>query len=186
MIKHSVAETIQSRRTIKKFKQAAVPLELITELLEVAVWTPNHKMREPWRFIAVVEDGRKTLVETMKRVSESGKMGKPMNQAKIDHLLSIPAFVLVVMEEDPRPMIWEEDFAAVSALIQNFQLAAWERGLGMLWNTNSVIYSPEFREEFDVKPGEKIVAIMQIGYPAFVPKPMERISAKEKLTVFSK
>ncbi len=40
-------------------------------------------------------------------------------------------------------------------MIQNIQLAAWARGIGMIWRTNDWIYNPIFREALGVKPGEK-------------------------------
>ncbi|OMF26733.1 hypothetical protein BK133_20045 [Paenibacillus sp. FSL H8-0548] len=180
-----VAHAIQERRTIKNFKPDAVSLDLINELLNISVWAPNHKLREPWRFIAFVEGGRKTLVQLMKRDAEKGKMGKPMKKAKIDYLLEIPAHVVVIMPEDPRPNVWEEDFAAVSTLIQNFQLAAWERGLGVIWKTDAVIYSPEFRQSIGVQPGEKVVGILHVGYPETAPKPQTRTPATDRLTIIS-
>ncbi|WP_162515404.1 nitroreductase family protein [Paenibacillus pinistramenti] len=182
---YPVAQAIKERRSIKNFKNKPVSLEVIEELLDIAVWAPNHKIREPWRFIAYVEDGRKTLIQLLKREAESNKMGKPMKRAKIEYLLAIPAYLLVIMPEDPRPKVWEEDFAAVSAMIQNFQLAAWERGLGVIWKTDDFIYSPQVRQAIGVQPGEKIVGMLQIGYPEAVPKAQQRTSAAERLTVIS-
>lgn len=40
-------------------------------------------------------------------------------------------------------------------MIQNFQLAAWARGIGMIWRTNDWIYDPIFREAIGVESGEK-------------------------------
>lgn len=184
--KFPVAEAIRTRRTIKKFKEDAVSLELIQELLEIAMWAPNHKMREPWRFMAFVDEGKEQLVECLKADKLRGRDAQPMKPAKAEHLLSTPLFVAVVMPVDPRPMIFEEDFAAVSALIQNFQLAAWERGVGVLWNTMSTIYSPEFHEQIGVARGEKLVALLQIGYPDATPKARERKPVADVLTVISK
>ena len=183
---YPIAELIRSRRTIKKFKNEPVELDIITELLEVATWAPNHKMREPWRFIAVVDEGRERLVQWLKEEKERGKRAQPMTESKIAYLHSIPAFVAVVMPVDPRPMIFEEDHSAVSALVQNFQLAAWERGIGMLWNTDSSIYSPEFHKKIGVERGEKIVGLMYIGYPEMTPEARPRTPIEEKLTVISK
>lgn len=142
-------------------------------------------MREPWRFIAFLDEGKQHLVEVLKNEKEKGKFPRPMKPERLEQLLSIPAFVVVVMQADPRPMIFEEDFAAVSACIQNFQLAAWERGIGMLWNTDPTIYSPTFHAQIGVKPGEKVVGIMQIGYPDMTPKAQQRTSIEEKLTVIT-
>lgn len=183
--KWTIEEVIRSRRTIKRFKKDQVTLELIKELLDIAVWAPNHKMREPWRFIAFLDEGKKHLAEILKNEKEKGKFSRPMNQEKFERLLSIPAFVVVVMQVDPRPNIFQEDFAAVSACIQNFQLVAWERGIGMLWNTDQTIYSPTFHAQIGVKSGEKVVGIMQIGYPDMIPKAQQRTSIEEKLTVIT-
>ena len=179
----TIEDIIRSRRTIKRFKEDPIALETIQELLDIAVWVPNHKMREPWRFIAFLDEGKRHLVETVKREKEQGKFSRPMKPEKLAQWLSTPAFVVVVMPVDPRPMIFEEDFAAVSACIQNFQLAAWARGIGMLWNTDQTIYSPTFHAQIGVKPGEKVVGIMQIGYPAITPKARQRTPIEEKLTV---
>ena len=180
-----VEEIIRSRRTIKKFKKDAIPLETIKELLDIAVWAPNHKMREPWRFIAFVEEGKQHLINILKSEKEKGKFPRPMKPEKLEQLLAVPAFVVVVMSVDPRPNIFEEDYAAVSACIQNLQLAAWERGIGMLWSTDQVMYNPTFHEQIGVKPGEKVVGIMRMGYPEITPRAQQRTSIEDKLTVIT-
>lgn len=43
----AIEEIICSRRTIKQFKSDPISIETIKELLEVAVWAPNHKLHEP-------------------------------------------------------------------------------------------------------------------------------------------
>ncbi|MBP2242930.1 nitroreductase [Cytobacillus eiseniae] len=181
----TVEAGIRSRRTIKKFKTEPISLEMIKELLDIAIWAPNHKLREPWRFIAFLDEGKQLLVDGLRKEKEKGKFPRPMKPERVEHLLSIPAFVVVVMQVDPRPMIFEEDFAAVSACIQNFQLAAWERGIGMLWSTDQAMYSPTFHTQIGVKPGEKIVGIMQMGYPDLIPQARPRTSIEEKLTVMT-
>lgn len=181
----NVEEVIRSRRTIKRFKKDPISLDTIKELLDIAIWAPNHKKREPWRFIVFLDEGKQHFVEILKREKEKGKFSRSMKPERVEQLLSVPAFVVVVMPVDPRQNIFEEDFAAVNACIQNFQLAAWERGIGMLWNTEPTIYSPTFHEQIGVKPGEKVVGIMQMGYPDMIPIAQQRTSIEEKLTVIT-
>ena len=185
-LNNHVEKIIRERRSIKKFKPDAISVEQIKELLNIAIWAPNHKMREPWRFIVVLDEARETFVEALRFESTKGRDAVPMKDAKVAHWLSIPAYVVIVMEEDPRQHTWDEDYGAVSALIQNFQLAAWEKGIGMLWNTNKYIYTPSIRKELGVVAGEKIVGIMQMGYPAHIPMATERTPIEEKLTVLTK
>ncbi|WP_239551479.1 nitroreductase family protein [Paenibacillus elgii] len=49
----SIAQTIRERRSIRAFNRTPVPQDLVLQLLNDAVWAPNHGLREPWRFIYV-------------------------------------------------------------------------------------------------------------------------------------
>lgn len=178
----TVAELIKERRTVRLFKEEPVSLELLMQLLNVAIWAPNHMNRQPWRFILFQGDSRKAFAAAMLATystEERAKYGEP----KRLYLESVPAHLVVVFKEDPRQKVWEEDYAAVCSLIQNFQLAAWEQGLGVVWKTNHYSYYPEFREAVGVLPGEKIAGVLHVGYPRVVPEPVQRIPAEELLTV---
>lgn len=180
---YPMSQLIIERRTIKKFKEESIPTELLSELLEVASWAPNHKLREPWRFIIYNGEGREVLGNAMANIASKGaKMKKSPEEIK-KHYETIPAHILVVMPEDPQPFIREEDYAATCALIQNFQLAAWERGIGVFWKIDSFLTLPEFREAAGVCPGEKIAAILHVGYFDNIPKPRNRTPIDKKLTV---
>ncbi|WP_343750096.1 hypothetical protein [Clostridium tertium] len=52
---------------------------------------------------------------------------------------SVQAHIIVIMPEDSNEVLKEEDYAANWALIQNFQLAAWERGLGVFWKRDTYL-----------------------------------------------
>lgn len=179
----SIQQVIKERRTIKRFKQTAVPMETIEELLTLATYAPNHKLREPWYFHVFIDEGKNKLIQAWKDAKESGKFPRPMKEEKLAQLKNVPVFIVVTMPLEPQHQLFEEDFAAVSASIQNFMLAAWEKEIGVLWNTNDVISHPNFRNVVGVKPGEKIVAILQVGYPEMVPRLQQRTPVSEKITV---
>ncbi|MCF0146776.1 MAG: nitroreductase [Clostridium sp.] len=181
--KYPMAQLIMERRTIKKFKDESISTELLGELLEVASWAPNHKLREPWRFIIYNGEGKKVIANAIAEVASKGAKMKKSPEEMKKYYESVPAHILVVMHEDPQPFVREEDYAAVCALIQNFQLAAWEREVGVFWKTDSFLTLPEFREAAGVAPGEKIAAILQVGYIDNVPKPRNRTAIDKKLTV---
>ncbi|MCM3175275.1 nitroreductase [Paenibacillus sp. MER 99-2] len=174
---NAVIEAIQNRRTVKKFKKDAVPADKIIELLDAAVWAPNHKLREPWRFLLFTGDGRKKLAQAIDaEMGEDNKFSANIKQ--------VPAIMLVVLEEDPRQNIWDEDFAAVSALVQNFLLAAWSEEIGTFWVTKPFLYAPKFRKPLGIEAGEKIIGMIYMGYPDVIPSAKERTAAKDKLTLF--
>lgn len=171
----TVSAAIMERRTIKQFKTDAVSEELILQLLNVAVWAPTHGMREPWRFIMFVGDGKHRLVEA---ITESAIKTKDP-----ERLFNVPAYIAVLMHEDCRQREWEEDMLAAATLVQNFQLAAWEQGLGVKWLTEPYTFQPKFRARIGVQPGEKLIGLLQIGYPLDVPQARGRTKAEEKLTI---
>lgn len=102
---------------------------------------------------------------------------------KMEYLMQVPAHLVLVLKEDPRQKVWDEDYAAVCSLIQNFLLAAWEQGLGVVWKTNNYDYDLIFRETVGVQTGEKIVGVLHVGYPETVPPARPRTADEELLTI---
>ncbi|MEI7026264.1 nitroreductase family protein [Paenibacillus sp. y28] len=176
------ASVIRERRTIRQFKSDPVDQELLLELMNIANWAPNHGLREPWRFIQYKLEGRKQLAEAVLGAMSAEEKEKYADQRMKD-FATIPVHLIVVMKEDSQQKQWDDDFGAVSSWIQSFQLAAWERGIGVVWKTNTYIYAPAFREAVGVRPGEKIIGLLYIGYPAVIPPPRPRTSAESRLIV---
>ena len=53
----TLAQTIKSRRSVRRFTTAPVPRETISKLLELATWAPHAG--EAWRFVVVQESERR-------------------------------------------------------------------------------------------------------------------------------
>ena len=49
----SVYQALYQRRMAWQFKDEAVPKAAVERMLEAAVWAPNHRLTEPWRFFVV-------------------------------------------------------------------------------------------------------------------------------------
>ncbi|RJX40481.1 hypothetical protein D3P09_00180 [Paenibacillus pinisoli] len=127
------------------FEERPVSKELMLELLNIAVWAPNDGLREPWRFIYV--DGQ-----------NSGILNRLQEPA--------PAYLLIVMQAEHDSHKQEEDFAAVSCLIQNFRLLAHERSLGVRWTLNEWTYDRKHAEAFMLQDDERIAAVLEVGHIA--------------------
>ncbi|WP_170006241.1 nitroreductase family protein [Bacillus fonticola] len=176
-----IAQTIRERRSIKTgYTNEPVSKELITELLEDAVWAPTHGLREPWRFIFVSSEEKEAFVEQLVQTFPI-----EVREAKRNNFSKPAAILIVIMKTDPRQKQWEENFGAVSSLIQNFSLLAWERQLGVVWKTNPHIYDPKVRALLDVQADEKIAGFLHMGYFDEVPKARPRTAVEELLTVYS-
>jgi nitroreductase len=184
LVDSPISKVIRERRTIREFKSDPISQEIIVELLNDAVWAPNHGLREPWRFVLFQGEGRKTLAEAVIH-SMSNEENNKWAEKIMKYALHVPAHLLVIMKEDSRRKEWEEDFSATAALIQNFQLLAWEQRVGVVWRTNEYIWSPTFHQAVGIQSEEKIVGTLHMGYFDNVPKAQKRTRAVDKLTIIS-
>ncbi|OXM84833.1 nitroreductase family protein [Paenibacillus rigui] len=180
-----LARIIKERRSVHQFEARPVSLEQVADLLNTAVWVPNHKMTQPWRFVIVHGEGRRRLADIARAAAEKRDPAnaKELGQKFYDRFLSVPMFIAVIMKENTHPVVWEEDYASTSCLIHNFSLLAWEQGLGLVWETYPLLHNPEFRDVFGAGPGEKIIGSLHVGYPAKIPPAQPRIPAEQLLTV---
>ena len=56
-------EAIAQRRSIRKYKEAPVPDELIEKVLAAATQAPSGMNRQPWHFVVVKEDKRMEMTQ---------------------------------------------------------------------------------------------------------------------------
>ena len=61
----SVYDAIFGRRMTKEFTGAEVPRATLERLLDAAIWAPNHRLTNPWRFFVLEKDSpiRKQVAE---------------------------------------------------------------------------------------------------------------------------
>lgn len=181
----TLTELIRTRRSISTFLDKPIPPGLVEELLETAVWAPNHHVTEPWRFILLVGDAPKGYAEIRRQMAVEG--AKMLNTDKLRQIsegtyskfATVPAYLVVAMKQNTDPEVCEEDYAACCCVIQNFMLLAWEQGLGTMWKT--LKKDARLRTFLKLAPDEQVVGIVQIGYPAEVPT-SNRHRARERLT----
>lgn len=182
----NVREAIESRRSIKKFNGQPVTKEQLLEIVQAGTWAPNHGTREPWRLVGAAGDKMDRIVDAIKEVAvpKWRDMSEEELNAALAKFKSPGAVLFVIVPEDPRQKERLEDYGAVSAMIQNMQLAAWEMGIGTCWKTPPFIDHPKFRSTLEVKPGERIISMLQIGHFDEAPKAKERKSPEEIVTFF--
>ncbi|WP_026908654.1 nitroreductase family protein [Paucisalibacillus globulus] len=175
-----IAEVIRERRSIKKgYNNHYVKEDTVTDLLEDAIWAPTHGMRQPWRFVFIGENQKQ---EFAKRIASTYPEER---QANRESYLNEPSAILVViMEKGDNQKKQDENFGATACMIQNFQLLAWERHLGVVWKTNPHIYDSKVEEILQVNEEERIVGFLHMGYFDELPTKKERIPVRDKFSTF--
>jgi len=177
-------KAIESRRSIRKFKNEPVPQEIVRQIVEAAILAPSGKNKQPWRFVVVQGESREEMVRLMRggiaKMKESGEeTGSSEWTAGI--MEQAPVTIFVFHPDGVRPWLarsTDQNFSEVvdvqstGAAIQNMLLAAQELGVGSLWICD-VFYA---YEELCDWLGEKgaMIAAVSLGYAEEAPGPRPR------------
>ncbi len=171
-----VLDLIKRRRSIPKFTSDPVPREVIEEMLEAAVWAPNHHLTEPWEFF-VLEGGAKARFAHVRRAFRLTIFPDPTAPEALKAADKIardtadtPIIIVVTTRVSPDPEVAEDDYAATMIAVQNMMLTAAGRGVGTYMRTGGFIRDPGLRAFLDLPQDRRVAAVLYVGYPALVPE----------------
>ncbi|KIL39084.1 nitroreductase [Gordoniibacillus kamchatkensis] len=178
-------EAIRTRRSVGKVKPDPVERELIEQMLESAIWAPNHYHTEPWRFFVMTGEGRRVLARIYADIAAERAEGLDAEQlAQLRSKEEQKAFrapVIIAVAVSPAPDKPEvEEAAAVNAAIQNMLLTAHALGLGAIWRTGEAAYRELAKQAFGLRPEDRIAGFVFAGYPDMAIKPGKRTPFEQK------
>lgn len=189
-------DLILSRRTINDF-EPVLPEHWETCLeraIETAMYAPNHKRTEPWRFHLLGPTTIQQVCELNAKLV-AAKKGETAGAKKLQRWLAMPGWLVVTcrksddddkstsMATDPMSLA-REDYAACCCAIQNVCLSLHANGLGTKWTTGPVNFDPEFSQIVGFSPTEEyVVGTLWFGTPvAPLPKaPVKKLALKDVL-----
>ncbi|MCD8139253.1 MAG: nitroreductase family protein [Planctomycetaceae bacterium] len=175
-------QCVAGRRSIRKFTDKAVDDDLLKKIIDVATLAPSWKNSQTTRYIAISSEALK------KELAEKCVMDFDFNKKSI---LGAPTVILVTtvspragFDRDGSPSTskgthWESFDAGIAT--QTLCLAAYEEGLGTV--ILGVFDEAKVIETAKVPEGQKVSAIVVIGYPDEAPAMPRRKSSDELLTV---
>lgn len=182
----NVIEAIKTRRSKALIEDKAVPTELIEQIIEAGTYAPNHYRTEPWRFFVLSGEGRNKLGNVFADITKEGLSDTELeeNKSRIERMknnpLRSPVMIAVGVEPSDRDnVILKEEYAAVSAAVQNMLLTAHALGLGAIWRTGAICYDPKVTEFFGLSEQGEIAAFIYLGYSDMEPAPLQKTDAKE-------
>jgi nitroreductase len=182
----NVIEAIQTRRSIKRFEERPPTREQIEMLLDAAVFAPNHRNTEPWRFYVLGPEARHAyglaLGDRRARKLEDPDKAREVRERTAQEYRALPCMIAVAMITSDNPEIREEDYAATMMAVQNVTLAAVELGLGTHIRTGAVMDDGAARAAAGVRDGERIIALVSVGTAADVPPRKQRAPAAAHTT----
>jgi len=146
-------ELIKTRRSIRRYKKAAVPEDLVEKILEAGRWAPSASNSQPWEFI-ILRAGK--IKEEVAKATTYGKF-----------LADAPLGIAVVI--DPKASTHPVEDGAITT--QNMLLAAHALGLGACWiGSLGAAYEGKVKEILRIPKEKRVLSIISIGFPAESPK----------------
>ncbi len=166
----SLYHAIYSRRMSWNFADRPVSKSAIERMLDAAVWAPNHRLTEPWRF-AILEKG--SLARA--RVADLGGeaiMERTGNERRAAagraKVLSPPYVICVYCVPGADAETTKENYAAVCCAAQNISLAGAAEGLAVTWETGGVTRHRELNAAVGAEESWDLVTMLLIGFPGEV------------------
>ncbi len=186
-------EAIETRRSIRKFKEDPLPQAILERILIAATLAPSGKNKQPWKFYVVRGEKRAEMVTEMEKgMIRLKEMGIESGSAKysIRVLAQAPVTVFIFNPYSKHPFLKRDqaeiysdvvDIQSVGAAIQNLLLAAQDEGVGSLWICD-VFFGYEELCDWLGETGQ-VIAAVSLGYPDQSPQARPR-KALDEVTVY--
>lgn len=160
-----VQTAIRTRRDIEAFAPECPPRAVIGRIVEGAVWAPNHRLTEPWRFTVLAGDGRVAMADAVQAWLEAGGTTEGAVRSARNKVLRAPVSIIVAQvgrSDDPVRDL--EDYAACMCAVQNMLLEAHAEGLVVHLSTDRTMLDAGAKAHLGLAPEDRIVAYLNLGY----------------------
>lgn len=142
------------------------------QLIELAVWAPNHRLNEPWRFYVLGAGARAALAKlagemTARKILAAGGEAAVAERKGAEAgaaWLTVPTLLYITYLTDPNPEINLENYGAVCCAIQNLTLAAHALNIGTSWSSGAVAAAPELHAMVGAGANEQMAGLLRLGY----------------------
>lgn len=175
-------ECVKNRRSIRKYKAEPVPKALLEKIVSAAAYAPSWKNVQTTRYIAILDS------ELRKDLADNCTSGFAWNQKIVN---DAPAVILVTtitgrsgFERDgsfstSKGAHWESFDAGIAT--QTLCLAAHNEGLGTV--VLGVFDEEKIIKRVNIPEGQKLSALVAIGFPDETPDAPKRKDTESLLTI---
>lgn len=172
-------ECIVGRRSIRNFKEAPVPHDILEQIVETASYAPSWKHSQIVRYIAVEGATKEKLAQCTSAHPNNGNI---MNHAPMVIAVTIikgrSGFERDGSFSTERGDSWQMFDAGVAS--EAFCLAAYEQGIGTV--IMGIFDQKKASDLLEIPDDRELVALITIGYPNENPVAPRRKSVEELLS----
>jgi len=161
----NVYQALYGRRMAWKFKDQKVDRAAVERMLESAVWAPNHRMTEPWRFFVLDKDSqaRKKAADLAYEFALERSGNERRAEGTRQAVASPPVLMYVYYIPGPSDEATRENYAAVCCAVQNMSLAGVAEGLAVTWETGGATRHPKLAETLGAEEDWLMAGMLSLG-----------------------
>lgn len=143
-------ENIVARRSIKKYTDRPVPMELVEEVVRAGMYAPSGMNQQSAKIIAVTN---KEMRDRLSRINLEIIMGKNLNTSSghNDPFYGAPVVLVVLAKKEVGTHVYDG-----SLVMENLMIAAQSLGLGSCWIHRA-------KETFETAEGKLILGELGIA-----------------------
>ena len=169
--KNAAIENIMSRRSIRNYKQQAVPREVLNQIMECGVYAPNAMNRQSWE-VRIVDN-----TELQASIKEA--MAATGNERAAGCFYNAPVWVFIAQDST-------SPFSAYDCglMAENMMLAANALGVGSVCLGSPVFMIKEspmkeaVLEKLGFSEGYELCLCISMGYPDETPEARPRLDGR--------
>jgi len=150
-----VYEATVNRRTIRRFKQDRIPLEILKKMVDAGRLAPSGANLQPCEYVMVTDPARlRQMFPCFKWATYIAPSGDPPEGKRPT------AYLVVLLNRTIRETGGTHDAAAA---IENILLVAYELGVGSCWLGS--VDREKVRTILSIPPDCEIDSVVALGYP---------------------
>ncbi len=153
-------EAIKTRRSIRKFKQQPVPVEVLTKLVDAARLAAQGSNMQPMKYVLVHEAALlDPIFSTTRWAGAIAPQGNPADDERP------MAYIVVLVDTEVKKAGYDVD---AGAAVENLLLAAVAEGIGACWL--GALERESIRAILNIPERYVLHTMVALGYPAESPQ----------------
>ncbi|AHF68834.1 nitroreductase family protein [Pseudomonas cichorii] len=147
-------------------------------LFGAALRSPDHGQLRPYRFITVEGPARERMGELLVEALQQGGgeiTPQALDKARLGPLRAPLVVVVVARLQDHFKVPRKEQLITAGCAAHAVLLAAYAQGVGAVWRTGDLSYSPHVAKGFGLADDEEVIAFLYLGTPQNPPREAPKV-----------
>ena len=164
------------------------PTQVQREMLfDAALRAPDHGQLRPWRFLTIEGAAREQLGEVLAQAVQANGDANEAALLKARGMpMRAPLLIVVIaclVEHGKVPA--NEQLLAAGCAAHGILLAAYAQGIGAVWRTGELSYSPVLADRLGLQDNEQVIGFLYLGTPQKPPREAPKLEPADYVSVWS-